>query len=216
MVFAYLRGVELGSQALNEVKLRNDFYRDNFRRVALILLISIMINLIILIFLIVSLTTKPKPNYFAVTDSGRLIKLQSLANPAENDAYVINWLSNAVVNINTLDFLNYRNQTEGKRQYFTQYGWGQYLKAFKNIIGKIKSGQYVSRAVVTDAPVVIQKGIVSGVYSWRLQVPVTITYQKGNSKDTQNLVWTVLVQRNDDSKDSLMGISQIVQVKGSS
>ncbi len=48
---------------------------------------------------------------------------------------------------------------------------GQYFKKpLKNYYWKDKKrGQYVSRAVVTDAPVVIQKGIVSGVYSWRLQ-----------------------------------------------
>ncbi|ODN44085.1 hypothetical protein BGC07_11615 [Piscirickettsia litoralis] len=143
-----------------------------------------------------------------------MIKLQSLSNPVENDAYVINWLSNAVVNINTLDFLNYRNQTEGKRKYFTQYGWNQYLKAFKVIIEKVKNDQYISRATVADAPVVIQKGIVNGAYSWRLQVPIIITYQKGDSKDTQNVIWTVLIQRSNESKDSLLGISQIVQQKG--
>ncbi|WP_268801721.1 DotI/IcmL/TraM family protein [Piscirickettsia litoralis] len=58
---------------------------------------------------------------------------------------------------------------------------------------------------------VVQKGSVNGVYSWRLQVPMIITYQQGNSKDSQNIIWSVLVQRSNEYSNSLFGVSQIIQ-----
>ncbi|RNC78755.1 type IVB secretion system apparatus protein IcmL/DotI [Piscirickettsia salmonis] len=201
----------MADSALTQVKLRNDFYRDNFRRVSLILLISILINVALLAAFIVSLSSRPEPKYFATTSNGQLIKLHSLSFPVMNDSAVISWLSDIVPNINSLDFLNYRTQIREKRKYFTSYGWEQYLKAFQPIVEKIRDNKYVARAVVSDVPVVIQKGNINGVYSWRLQVPMIITYQQGASRDTQNVIWTVLIQRSNEHADSLFGIAQIIQ-----
>ncbi|ODN41467.1 type IVB secretion system apparatus protein IcmL/DotI [Piscirickettsia litoralis] len=201
----------MASSSLTQVKLRNDFYKDNFRRTTLILLISILINTFLTVALIISMNTRPKPKYFATTSNGQLIQLHPLSNPVLNDSAVINWLSDIISNINSLDFLNYRTQVQEKRKYFTKYGWDQYLKAFKPIIKKVRENKYVVRAVVTDVPIVLTKGKVGGTYSWRLQVPMIITYQKGDSKDTQKVIWTVLVQRSNEFPGSIFGISQIIQ-----
>ncbi|ODN43851.1 type IVB secretion system apparatus protein IcmL/DotI [Piscirickettsia litoralis] len=204
----------MAESALTQVKLRNDFYRDNFRRVSLVLLISVLINFLLLVAFVVSLSLRPEPKYFATTSNGQLIRLHSLASPVVNDSSVISWLSDNIPNINTLDFLNYRSEIQQKRKYFTKYGWEQYLKAFKPIVEKVRDNKYIVRAVLSDVPVVTQKGKIDGVYSWRLQIPLLITYQKGGSKDTQHVVWTVLVQRSNEYANTLFGISQIIQKSG--
>ncbi|WP_268801681.1 DotI/IcmL/TraM family protein [Piscirickettsia litoralis] len=126
------------NSALEKVKYRNDFYRDNFRRASLVLLISILINMVLLVSFIISLKLQPEPKYFATTTNGQLIRLHSLLKPIQSDSAVISWLSDIIPHINELDFLNYRTEIQEKRKYFTKYGWEQYLKAFKPIIEKIK------------------------------------------------------------------------------
>jgi intracellular multiplication protein IcmL len=53
---------------------------------------------------------------------------------------------------------------------------------------------------------------VKGVYTWQVQVPLLVTYQKGSEEETQHLVWTVLLKRVDNNiSDQLVGIAQVVQ-----
>ncbi|MFZ9036387.1 MAG: type IVB secretion system apparatus protein IcmL/DotI [Francisellaceae bacterium] len=197
--------------ALQQVKMRNDFYRDNFRRIALILLISILMNILLLAGFIIALGMQPNPKYFATTADGQIIKLNALNQPVTNDGSVISWVSRVIPDINTLDFLNYRSEINAKRQYFTSFGWKQYLKAFQPIIDKVIHGQYILSATQTDVPIITQKGLIDGVYSWRVELPLLITYQKGNDKDVEHVIWNLLIQRSNEHESSPYGISQIIQ-----
>ncbi|OAJ35393.1 type IVB secretion system apparatus protein IcmL/DotI [Piscirickettsia salmonis] len=197
--------------ALEKVKLRNDFYRDNFRRISAILMISVMLNLFLLIGFGLSIYFRPEPKYFATSNNGQILRLKSLSNPIEADSAVISWLANAVPAINQLDFLNYRSEMKEKRRYFTKYGWDQYLEAFKDTVSKVTGEKYILRATISDVPVVVQKGQINGAYSWKLQVPLLLTFQKGDKRSTQSVYWTVVIQRSNEFSDNLFGISQIIQ-----
>ncbi|WP_235602944.1 DotI/IcmL/TraM family protein [Piscirickettsia litoralis] len=113
--------------------------------------------------------------------------------------------------LTSLIFLNYRSEIKGKRRYFTQYGWNQYLDAFKDTVQKVTDKKYILRATISDVPVVVQKGQINGAYSWKLQVPVLLTFQKGDRRSTQSVYWTVVIQRSNEFADNLFGISQIIQ-----
>lgn len=199
---------------LKRIKMRNEFYRDNFRRVSLMLLLLIVINIILFISFLVVLNIKPTPKYFATTTSGQIIVLNPLSKPISSNSAVTSWISRVIPNINSLDFLNYRTQIEEKKKYFTTYGWSQYLKAFKPVINKIRSSKLISHGVASDVPIIVQQGDIGGKYSWKFQVPIIITYQRDDSVSTKHVIWTILVQRDNNNPQSLFGIAQIVQ-KGS-
>ena len=56
------------------VKLRNGFYKDGFRRMTFVLLISLIVNLILIISLLITRNKVLPPVYFAANSDGSLVK----------------------------------------------------------------------------------------------------------------------------------------------
>ncbi len=198
---------------LELVKLRNGFYKDGFRRLSFVLLLSVIINLILIIALLVTRNRIPPPLYFASSQDGSLAKLQPLDQPVYNKDQVASWVSRAIPSILQLDFMNYRAQLNRSEKYFTTFGWTQFQDGFQAQLKQIKDQKLVASGVVSGAPVVTRELYLKGTYSWYVQVPVMITFEGANSKATTNsYTWTVLVSRVDNRKnDQLLGIQQVIQ-----
>lgn len=200
------------SKTLQAIKLRNDFYRDNFRRVVFILLLSVILN-IILIASLFFLSAKPtKVVYFASDSQGKLIKMQPLSQPVMSATALQSWVSRNVPKIYSLDYVHYRTQLNNIRKYFTAFGWNNFRQTFQPVLQKILSQQYVVSAAITDVPYISEHATLNGVYSWKVQVPIKITFRKGNTATTSNDIMQLVIQRvNNATSDQLVGISQIVQ-----
>lgn len=200
------------SKTLQAIKLRNDFYRDNFRRVVFILLLSVILN-IVLIAVLFFISAKPsKVVYFASDNQGKLIKMQPLSQPVLSETALQSWVSRNVPKIYSLDYVHYRTQLNDIRQYFTAFGWNNFKRTFQPILSKILSEQYVVSAAITDVPYISAHAKLNGIYSWRVQVPIKVTFRKGNTATTSNDIMQLVVQRvNNATSDQLVGISQIVQ-----
>lgn len=50
-------------------------------------------------------------------------------------------------------------------------------------------------AVATGAPVILDRGLISGVYKWKVQIPLLITYESASTNISQPVVATMLVTR---------------------
>ena len=199
---------------LELVKLRNNFYRDGFRRISFVLLLSVIINFILIISLLVAGKKElPPPLYFASSADGSLAKLQPLKNAVYNKKQISSWISKVVPSLLELDFLNYRTQLDRSQKYFTPFGWSQFQDSFQTQLNQIKKQKLSASGVVTGAPVVTKELYLKGVYSWYVQVPIMITFEgaKGASS-TNKYIWTILVSRVDNRKNNeLVGIQQVIQ-----
>lgn len=200
--------------ALELVKLRKNFYRDNYRIVVIALLISLLI-ICLLVGLIYYLEThQRKPTYFATTSSGRLIPMTPLNQPNMSDHAVLQWTSKAITSLYSYDFQNYRESFQNDKQYFTDQGWRAFLNGLKQSgnLKTVKKQKLTVQAVPESAPVVVRKGVHNGIYSWRIQMPIVVTYRSLNQEYTQHLLVTVLVQRLSTlSSKHGIGIAQIVE-----
>lgn len=204
------------SKTLQAIKLRNDFYRDNFRRIVLIAILSFLLNIILMVVLYFTNTRPTQVLYFAVTQQGELIKMQPLSSPVLGSEQLQSWVTQNIPKIYALDYVHYQDELRDVRQYFTDYGWGQFSQAFQPTLNKIISGQYVVSAAVTDVPYIVGMKLVNGVATWQVQVPVKVTFRQGDQASTEDVVWILVLQRvNNAASDQLVGISQIVQTSGS-
>ncbi|MDO8953900.1 MAG: type IVB secretion system apparatus protein IcmL/DotI [Gammaproteobacteria bacterium] len=202
----------MANGSLELVKLRSDFYKDNFRRMVWVLLISLVLNLILACSVIFFSHQTPRTYYFATTSDGRLIPVQPLSNPNMSDVAVTNWVSNNLPQIYALDFVHYRTQLQNMQGSFTDFGWQQFMQASAGFLGNIVNQQLITSATLTNVPIIVQKGLINGVYSWQVQVPLLIATQKGDQQSTQNVIVRMIVQRvNNIASQQLLGISQIVQ-----
>jgi intracellular multiplication protein IcmL len=183
--------------AIQVVTMRNQFYYDSYRRIMLVLLLSILLNFSLGGILWYLVSHPPEPKYFATTINGRITPLVPLDQPNQADSSVLQWANQAAIASYTYNFVNYQQELQAASEFFTPEGWSNFLTALQssNNLDAVKVKKLIVSAVATRAPIILQKGILDGRYAWRVQMPVLVTYQSPNQFAQQNNVVTMLITR---------------------
>lgn len=199
--------------ALETVRLRNNFYRDNYRRVLLALLVTLLIVFGELGVIYWQVTHIPTPKYFATGANGRITPLYALDQPNLAKSVVLQWANQAAVAAYTYNFVNYRKALQDTSKYFTPAGWNQFVNALQasNNLQAVQAKKLVVSAVATGAPIILQEGVLLGRYAWKIQMPLLVTYQSASTQVQQSLLITMLVTRVPTLNDPEgIGIDQFV------
>ena len=185
------------NDALETVKLRNNFYRDNYRRVVTCLLLCFVLILFLVGIIFYMITHVPTPKYFATTADGRIEQLVPLDRPNQSDATIVQWANEAAVAAYSFNFVDYRERLQEASEYFTPTGWRSYLAqlAQSNNLSAIKSRKMIMHSVATGAPVILQQGIIDGQYSWQVQMPMLVVLETASQKVQQPLTITMMITR---------------------
>jgi intracellular multiplication protein IcmL len=203
----------MAEDALTVVALRNKFYKDSQRKVIFALLIAILVNLVLGSMLTYIITHPPAPKYFATSIHGRITPLFPLDQPNQSDSAVLQWANQAAIASFTYNFVNYRDELQASSGFFTPEGWDQFLSALQqsNNLDAVKAKKLIVSAVATRAPIILQKGVLNGSFSWRVQMPILVTYQSASEFTQQNNVVTMLITRVSTLNSPRgIGISQFV------
>lgn len=187
----------MADDAIVTIGLRNEFYRDNYRRILFALSLSIIINVVLGIVIVVKVLHPPSPVYFATSTNGRITPLYPLDKPNQSDSAILQWANQAAISAYSYDFVNYRAQLQAAAGFFTSSGWRQFVDQLKasNNLAAVEAKKLVVSAVATAAPVIIEKGLYSGSYSWRIQMPLLVTFQSASEFTQANYVVTMLITR---------------------
>lgn len=199
--------------ALEVIKLRNEFYKDNQRRILLALIVAIGVSVMLGSLLFYIITHPPAPKYFATSINGRITPLYALDQPNQSDSAVLQWANQAAIAAFTYNFVNYREELQASSGFFTPEGWDQFLTALQqsNNLDAVKAKKLIVSAVATRAPIILQKGLLNGIYAWRVQMPILVTYQSASEFSQQNNVVTMLITRISTLNSPRgIGISQFV------
>jgi intracellular multiplication protein IcmL len=197
---------------LEQVKLRNDFYKDGFRRLVWAVLASIILNVVLVVVVVMNKQQPPQRYFFSTNGTGQLIPVYPTSQPVMSNAMVLNWVSQNVPNIYQIDFVHYRNQLNALSNYFTPTGWAQFQTTFASQLTEIINNQYVVSAAPNGVPVVTGTGVFDGTYMWQIQMPLILYFQKDSTVTSRNILLTLVVARvNNVVADQLIGISQIIQ-----
>jgi len=185
------------NDAMTVVTLQKKFYRDSYSRTMLVLLLSIIINLGMGGILFYLITNPPKPQYFATTINGRITPLIPLEQPNQADSAVLQWANQAAIAAFSYNFVNYRKELQAASEFFTPAGWKEFLQALNssNNLEAVRDKKLVVSAVATSTPIILQEGVLNGRYSWRIQLPMLVTYQSASEFSQQNNMVTMLVTR---------------------
>lgn len=201
------------NDALVIVRNRNDFYRDNYRKIVGALLFFVLIITVLVAALIYIVTNPPQPRYFATTVDGRIKPLVPLDQPNIAQAALLQWAATAAVAAYTYNFVNYRQALQATSASFTPDGWSAFMEALdsSNNLNAVIAKKLVVSAVATGAPVILQQGILEGRYSWRIQMPMLITYQSASQFSRQSILVTLLITRVSTlNSPEGIGISQFI------
>jgi intracellular multiplication protein IcmL len=187
----------MAEKAAELIRARNEFYRDNYRKVFGALLLMIVVNIILLGLIYFIVTNPPSPKYFATTSEGKIIKLQPLNQPVIAPQVLLQWASRAAVEAYTYNFANYRESFQNLQNKFTPDGWKNFERALKasRMLETVMAKKLVVTAVATGTPVILDQGVVNGRYVWKVNMPILVTYQSASEVTQVPLVITMIVSR---------------------
>lgn len=187
----------MAEEALVKVVSRQNYPQDSWWKIRLALVSSLVLNVVLSLYLGYIFLTPPPPVYFPTSQSGRLTPLYPLNAPNQADASVLQWSSQAAIDVFTYNYVNWRTELEADSGYFTANGWETFVNFLKqtNIIGKVVTGKLVVTAQPTLAPYFSRRGILNGVYAWRVQMPIVATYQGLTMPTQENYMISMLIIR---------------------
>ena len=160
-------------------------------------LMVLVINVLLAGLIFYKIINRPKPEYFATTSDGRIVKLSTLTTPELTDAELLQFVSQAAIAAYTYDYVNYRQALQSTSDYFTARGWKDFQEAIRRSkrLETLITGKYVGHATPTGAPVIIDRGVISGRYSWKVRMPLLATLENVRHKIPQPLDITMVITR---------------------
>ena len=174
---------------------------------------SCLVTIVAVLVAAWALTRPPEHKYFATRIGGELVELTPLDQPHRSDAHVLNFSVEAMTRALSLDFANYRRELADVEPFFTEAGWEAFLTELQNSgnLDLIRSRRMISSAVANRA-VVLRKGLDGGnVWTWQVEMPLTITYQSASEQQTQDMTMLVEVKRVPTwTSDSGVAVSRLV------
>src|SRR3989339_1228598 len=177
--------------------LEQEDFRGRYRRVISLLVLMCIVAIALTVGLVYMSVNPQPPSYYATTTSGDVIPLQTLDEPVIADPFLVQWAALAVRASFNLDFVHLESDLGNAKPYFTADGFTAFLNALKtsSVLQTIEGSKLVASAVVTKSPVILNKEIIGGRYSWEVQMPVLVTYTSASASTQQQLIATVLIQR---------------------
>lgn len=181
------------------VSLRDDFYRDGFHVIWLSIGLTVgAIGLLIIVSLYFFLH-QVLPIRFPVYDGFRVQGDIPIDKPYLSIADLLQWVSEAMPDILSIDFVTYDQYTKEFEHYFTSTGWEKY-NAVANIFinhDDIMKNKYFVSATAASAPVILNQGIIDGKYAWWIQMPINVSYSsvvQGEMHNTKLIAQTLVVR----------------------
>ncbi len=200
--------------ALDTVVSRNIFYKDGYRNLQrLAILQALAICILIGALAITIAVSRPQDRFFATTADGRLIRMIPLNQPNMNDAAIISWTARAASDVMTFGFHDYQRRLQESSTHFTRRGWQSFTEALQRsrIMDGVQKSQQIVTAAPKSAPVIVQQGLVDGIYRWVIELPLIVTYQSGTAQQSNTLnVQLVVVRVSTLDSSSGVGIQQWV------
>ncbi|MGL4208168.1 MAG: DotI/IcmL/TraM family protein [Candidatus Adiutrix sp.] len=160
---------------------------------------------------------RPKPSYFAVTNDFKLLEMPALSQPVVSDQAVLNWAANVITETLSLNFLEWRKKLSEVKGDYEKAGFDSLLQSLvkSGNLKKIEDERLNLSCVIREAPIVTNSGLLDGRMTWRLELPILLSYQSSKGiVSTQSLIAKVLVQRTDTAMNPKgIHIKQIVLAK---
>jgi intracellular multiplication protein IcmL len=187
----------MAGEELEIIRLRDDFYRDGFRKIVLILCI---IGLSIFFLIATSFflyAEKPAPIEFATDNEWRVLPPIPIDQPYLQAADLLQWVSNVLPSLFTYNFLNYSARYQNNAQYFTANGWKKTQDLLNIFVdyNTIQNSKSFVQGSAAGAPFILNQGLLSGRYAWWVQMPIDVSYSNLSGGSALSLVLQVLVVR---------------------
>jgi len=199
------------------VELRDDYYRDSFGKLILIMASMVVAIILLLATSFYLFVTEPPPIRFAVSEEWRVQQDVPLEQPYLATPILLQWVSDALLNVFQLDFVGYNEQLKRASPYFTDDGWRIFLDQLNNYANynNVQNKKMFIKSEPNSAPVILNSGVLTGRWAWLIQAPITLRYVSNDGASSQSLNLQVTVVRVPTANNLMgVGIDNIIVSQG--
>lgn len=157
----------------------------------------VIIGLMITIFW--RIRNPEEPRYFQVKiEQGqkRFTPLQALNGRLFSRQDLLMWVQEVVGNIYTFNAITYKQKFDYLlANNFTSDGANSFRQtlADSQLLNQVITQQVNLTGLVSGQPVILQQGSLMGQYTWKVQMPVLLTFENANQVSTKRIIVTVLI-----------------------
>ncbi|MBV8803277.1 MAG: DotI/IcmL/TraM family protein [Gammaproteobacteria bacterium] len=209
LFIANMGEVTMAEEELQVIRLRNDFYRDGFKKMIFVLGVLTTSTLLLIGTSVYLFINKPSPVTFTTDDDWRILPPVPIDKPYLSDANLLQWVSETLSTIFNFDFLTYENKRQVNQLHFTENGLKKYNEFLNSYLPN--NSLQISKAVVTGVanggPYILNQGILPPKkYAWWVQMPIKIDFVGYNRSYSQIFVFQALIIRV-PTLDNLAGVA---------
>ncbi len=189
--------------AAAQIIIENREWNRNVAKWSLIAAIVCVTSMLALSITLYKVATKEPPSLsYLVDQDGRMVRVESLSEPVVTDARLLMWASDRIQQIHSLAFTDYVDHIMGMSPYFTPAAFRNFQQSIieSKTIEKLKNQKLVMYMEPLEAPKIIQKGRVGGVYTWVVQMKIKQLMAGGEYSQTGNVMQvTMTIERVEQS-----------------
>lgn len=121
---------------------------------------------------------------------------------------VLIWTTESIEQIYAYNYKNFPQVLTEIRKFFTTQGYDSYMKALNdsNNLEIVQDKRLYVQGKASEKGKVIKEGVVNGIYTWEIQVPLDVNYKTSSESINQKIMANVEVVRVPTS-DSAVGIA---------
>lgn len=156
----------------------------------------------------------PKYRYIPTTNNTAVCEVSPESDPRVTPATLTEYAKDAVVNVNSYDYVNYRSRLEAATaKYFTGEGRRQYMASLDSSgnLDKVIKGRLILRSMAINTPQLEEQGRKpTGQRFWIVHVPTSIEFYSGGEqqpRSRQDFIAIVTVIQTPASATNLKGIA---------
>ncbi len=198
----------------------NDFYREHYHQIMLVIICLFGVTFIATMLVFYQILHRPLPQFFAIQPDNETMTLTPYTEPNLRPDTILRWASQAATTAYTFKFSDYVGKgnvsaQEAAKSYFTKNGWADYQQSTQGLITRIIENKLIVHSLISGAPVISNQGPLPGRgYVWRIQMPMTVTYESAGPTSTRHFIVTLaIVHVPTNTNPAGIGIDQFVMVE---
>ncbi|MGD9591868.1 MAG: DotI/IcmL family type IV secretion protein [Candidatus Berkiella sp.] len=128
---------------------------------------------------------------------GSKVDLVPLSQSSLPSSSVLIWASESIEQIYDYNYKNFPQVLTAIRKYFTTQGYDSYMKALNdsNNLQIVQDKRMYVSGKVSQRGKVVKEGVVSGIYTWEIEIPLDVTYKTSTDTVTQKIMANIEVVR---------------------
>lgn len=176
---------------------KNHLYRDQYRRTIKGIVAMAFLSIGLTVILVGIVITREQPKYYATTTAGQVLPMHSLSEPVITNKVLLQWAGLATRAAFNMDFVHYQSDIQKAKSDFTPDGWDKFMEAMKQsgLLANVTDQKLVMSAVVSGSPVIVNRAVIHGRFTWRVELPVLVTFSSASTERGSRWLVTMNIQR---------------------